>query len=115
MPEDSNSSEPDTPQPDDVTVWVCLAYDSGDRTLAVRARKDSAETWVEDRVSHFVERTDRVDLDEYTWNVQGSKEVYQSAPRTSAPHPTGMIALCPVPDCCGLMMRPEGVESIPGL
>lgn len=79
-----------TGEPEIVHVWVCRVKGTKE-TVSVRATRDRAEQWIEDRVD---------DSDAEWIEGPGAKDVYRSDEATAA----GMVSLCPVPDCLGLIV-----------
>jgi len=76
-------------EPEIVHVWVCRIKGT-EETVSVRATRDRAEEWIEDRV----------DDQEAEWiEGPGAKDIYRSDGATVA----GMLGLCPVPDCIALI------------
>ena len=75
-------------EPDIIHVWVCLIKGSTQH-VSVRATRDRAECWIEEKIGRDGE-----------W-VSGpaAKTLY----RTDSGVEDGMIALCPVPDCLGMV------------
>jgi hypothetical protein len=76
-------------EPEIVHVWVTRIKGT-EETVSVRATRDRAEEWVEDQVND----------PEAEWvKGPGGKDLYRSDGASVA----GMVALCPVPDCIGLI------------
>jgi len=77
-------------EPDIVHVWVCQVKGSTQH-VSVRATRDRAESWIEEQVGRDGE-----------WvGGPAAKTLY----RTESGDENGMIALCPVPDCLGVVMK----------
>ena len=76
-------------EPDIVHVWVCRVKGSAQH-VSVRATRDRAEHWIEEKVGRDGE-----------WvGGPAAKTLY----RTESGDENGMISLCPVPDCLGLVV-----------
>ena len=77
--------------PEIVHVWVCRVKGTTE-TVGVRATRDAAEQWVEDRV----------DDTEANWvEGPGVKDIYRSGCGATK---GGTVSMCLVPDCLGLVI-----------
>jgi hypothetical protein len=76
-------------EPDIVHVWVCRIKGSTQH-VSVRATRDRAEHWIEEKVGRGGE-----------WvGGPAAKTLY----RTESGDENGLIELCPIPDCLGLVV-----------
>jgi hypothetical protein len=76
--------------PEIVHVWVCRVTGTSE-AVGVRATRDAAEQWVEDRVD-----------DDARWvEGPGVKDIYRGGADATK---GGMVSMCPVPDCLGLVI-----------
>jgi len=84
-------SHADGADPQIVHVWVCRVKGTEEH-VSVRATRERAESWIEHKLGAGGE-----------W-VSGpsAKSIY----RTDGAE-NGVIGLCPVPDCTGMIVEPE--------
>lgn len=78
-------------EPQIVHVWVARIKGTTE-TVSVRATRERAETWIEDQV----------DDPEAEWLERpGGKDLYRSDGNAAT---AGIVALCPIPDCVGMIV-----------
>lgn len=77
--------------PEIVHIWVARVK-STTETVSVRATRERAVTWVEDQVND----------PEAEWlEGSGANDIYRSDGNATT---AGIVALCPVPDCVGMIV-----------
>jgi hypothetical protein len=80
-----------TNEPEIVHVWVARVKGTKE-IVSVRATRSRAERWIEDQVDDSAAE----------WlDGPGAKDIYRS---DDDPTAAGMLSLCPVPDCVGLLV-----------